>query len=246
MVPIFQKCVFCRRPFGGEAVMSDEHVFGEWVSKVVPGTGKFQLDGGCGQTRRKTKLMELKNHATCVACNTGWMSRIEQAAKPHLVHPIQGQHVRWATGSAQIAVSAWAFKTALMLDCCWEGQLFPARQYRYLYDLRVPLPETWITIAAYGVQPDAKTFRSGWAARSLIGYSTADGPGHGYRVTFSVGHLVFQIFGHPGREQLQPVRPVTFGDQEIEAFRTLWPLRVGRLDWPPPYGFDASALNEIV
>lgn len=63
-------------------------------------------------------------------------------------------------------------------------------------------------------------------------------------MTFSVGHLVFQLFGNLGvRDELHPERTFEVGKLRVTDFtRPLWPISLIPLDWPPEHGFTNNAL----
>jgi hypothetical protein len=70
-------CAFCRKPGA-----SDEHVFADWITDVVPGEGVFTT-GGTGRRRTKQSgRLAVISRAPCGICNNGWMSQLEEQTKP--------------------------------------------------------------------------------------------------------------------------------------------------------------------
>lgn len=91
-------CLFCGRPWG-EVRRSDEHVLPQWMrrhesdllkaSQTAYSAG-FDLDDQAREfielptllTTKKSSLLTLKTREVCTGCNNGWMSRLEEAARP--------------------------------------------------------------------------------------------------------------------------------------------------------------------
>ncbi len=104
-VPLDAGCLFCGRPWG-EARRSDEHVLPQWMRKHETDLLKstqtgysagFDLDDQAREfielptllTTKKSSLLALKTRAVCADCNNGWMSRLEEAARP-LIRQLAG------------------------------------------------------------------------------------------------------------------------------------------------------------
>jgi len=118
----FKRCLFC-----GEHGSSREHVFALWISKLFSDAAPFTVKATHGRSKTGLKQIALYSRAACRHCNNGWMSELEQRARPLLTPAIPGQTVRW-DAEEQLIVAAWAFKTALMLDRSSTSR--HARRYR--------------------------------------------------------------------------------------------------------------------
>jgi hypothetical protein len=96
--PITSGCLFCGRPWG-EVRRSDEHVLPQWMRRHETDLLKalqtacsagFDLDDQAREfvelptllTTKKSSLLTLKTREVCTGCNNGWMSRLEEAARP--------------------------------------------------------------------------------------------------------------------------------------------------------------------
>jgi hypothetical protein len=165
-------CIFCRQPGA-----SEEHVFSRAVSRIVPGEGDFIS----GIRQHPTKVIDITNRATCVACNTGWMSDFEDRAIPLLIDPLQGR-ARTYSATEQIWLAAWAFKTACMLDCSWPGRVIPDRHYRYLFRFRTPPANVHIWVTSYR-PTSGEAFHSVRGLRWGLDVSKQGMPGSGRRYT---------------------------------------------------------------
>ena len=92
------KCVFC----GGRG-LTKGHVWPEWLQDILPRKShhlqfsgriaSFAPSGPISQKLREGHAGTRKPRNTCLSCNTGWMSRIEQAAMPDATPLILGKPV---------------------------------------------------------------------------------------------------------------------------------------------------------
>ena len=76
------------------------------------------------------ELTDKRIHAThrlvegrvCGACNNGWMSRLEESAKPTLIELIENRRGVWEIGDQEASIVAkWAVKTAYVLANVSKG-----------------------------------------------------------------------------------------------------------------------------
>jgi hypothetical protein len=130
-------CLFCGEP---DYVRGKEHVFPLWlleefelknyqtcVSQVY--VEEFDTLYGFGVTyfpgrrigfrselKRQHALSAFVNGGVCKDCNNGWMSELEQEARPILVPLIQGhKHPRDLKKQESFTLALWAMKTAYAL-----------------------------------------------------------------------------------------------------------------------------------
>src|ERR1700742_2428273 len=94
------RCIFCLKPG-----TTNEHLFPDWLRVLFPRTPKDTTTRGVTQWGQD-KLGKLyampartihKGHSgvtkipyVCAGCNNGWMSRLENRARPFLMPLIQG------------------------------------------------------------------------------------------------------------------------------------------------------------
>jgi len=74
---------------------SREHVFSDWLLQefdpnVSMGLFRMLGDGSRRQVRDEIKLASFRLKEICECCNNGWMSNLENAAKPLILALIQG------------------------------------------------------------------------------------------------------------------------------------------------------------
>lgn len=131
-------CAFC----GDDSRrLTDEHVFGDWVSRLFG--SKAPPDGFNGKAQIFDAAGNLKEFAAipfqqvvkipCEACNTGWMRGLEDSVIPFLTPMILGERVRLRP-SRQRLLATWCVKTALVMDHLHpRSRIVPDAHYHELY-----------------------------------------------------------------------------------------------------------------
>lgn len=116
-------CAFCRRP----AAMTAEHVWGAWLKPFVPVAANKhylhqRLVGRHGtqprdylQTKAGGSPLNSTVRVVCAKCNSGWLSSIQNTAKPHLVPLIQGSECIIGA-DAQAAIATWATMASMTAE----------------------------------------------------------------------------------------------------------------------------------
>ena len=132
------QCIFCGQPWG-EVNKSNEHVLGhlrrrpgklrnERTSQSAGLTfdvesQQFVWHPMITQTR-DSSLLNLRTREVCESCNTGWMSRLEQQAKPLLMDLEEaakgGEPLDFARSEA-LTLARWALKTAITHELTMDG-----------------------------------------------------------------------------------------------------------------------------
>lgn len=115
------RCIFC-----GCSDMSDEHLIADWANRAFAkarkptghlhgaliGQGQMRIDGGDPVAAAKV---------VCTACNSGWLSVIDNAASKVLRPLVRGDREVTLDRAGQTAVAAWIYKCALILDAADHG-----------------------------------------------------------------------------------------------------------------------------
>jgi len=198
-------CVFCG---DDRNRLSDEHALADWISDLFPAypAGVAQLVGADDRVRRWAQVpFQQRLKIVCVKCNTGWMSRLEAAAKPFLTPMLLGQRQELRPRTQKL-LAFWAVKTALVIDHFHpKERVVPDSEYRALYTLRSPLPShlVWLgrlqsmpreragdIVAAASAQAVTYLHSDSDSRESIIRWASEGRKL--YRITFRVGHLVVQ------------------------------------------------------
>lgn len=169
------------------------------------------------------------------------MSAIEAAVRPLIEPVIRGANATWAPPQQNV-VATWAFKTALMVDRARHDRhvVWP-EHFRHLYEMKVPPPSVQVHLGRYHPGEGDQQLAPGIAVR--VGIDQVPGLGLGedgaYRISFSVGQVIFDVRGFPGINNVD-LRPVRFAGTKsglvvpmAGSFSELWPRGGSSFTWPP-------------
>lgn len=185
-----RKCVFCGAP-----KVTREHVLPAWLSAVLPGQGRFYLAeahaaaNGNVQSQWSADRLDKTVKRVCRECNQGWMSTLEQEAKPVLTPLIQGQ--RRLVQGAQALIATWMIKTAMM---CELGRLRPAQEFtpashhRHVFEHQQPPPGSCVWAGGYA---GGKTVA---VHQRLLRLHSSTGEASAFASTITLGALLLQAF----------------------------------------------------
>lgn len=226
--------------FCGLGGSSEEDIFAKWITKALGGPGEFGFDLQTrhGRSKTNTRLLRLTSRAACERCNNEWMSQFEQTVGPLLTPIFRGQSVSWSAESDKLRIARWIFKTALMIDRSHKPRYWtaPENHFGYLYKHRKPPPSATINLGLYVPAPDERPWAA-WTSSAWASIKSRSGAElNGYRVTFSVGHAIFETYAHSDIERGDLIfdRGMTFGGKPVsDAFRRLWPMTPDPHAWPP-------------
>jgi hypothetical protein len=238
-------CVFC----GGTGSLSTEHVIPRWLRKALMIKGPVLQYTGTVRTG-SAQTLSIVFHEVCARCNSGWLERLETAARPVLEQVLLGA----APGTAvvldpdqQAAVATWAVKTALLLnlgefrgaDHGW----IPASTLQWLHEhsgSRMPPPGARVWIGGFNT--------SNVPARVQAACLYADdGSPCATCVTFSAGRVLFQVFATEQEDaNLSPDNETWLApkDAYAQALVRIAPSSAA-VRWPPEAVFGAGDLDEL-
>jgi hypothetical protein len=147
------RCIFCKG-FG----LSHEHLFSDWLREIFPrkpdDTHTFSYvehtPGGKEIRRQRQGHSGSKRIRTvCRQCNNGWMSAIDERAKPAATPLIYANRKRIGSDAAT-TLTVWLSKTAMVGDTIHLNRsLIPQKQRTYLMEKKLP-PNGWqVWLASY-------------------------------------------------------------------------------------------------
>jgi hypothetical protein len=147
-----KKCTFCRQPLSGAS--SREHILPQWlldefgIRDLDVSPTHFSSDGTTISTRSH-QLKNLVAGGVCRDCNSGWMSALENRARPLLRDLFENKtSVIDYSDSDRFIIARWATKTALTLNL---GSNFhkniPDAHYHFLFDDYSDLPSRTVVFA---------------------------------------------------------------------------------------------------
>lgn len=136
-----KSCLFCGAK--GSAVLTNEHVIPRWLLEHLNLPENDQLFQAVASSTTETFVKQPRIHSSfnfvqgrvCEDCNTGWMNRLEAAAKPILVPLIEKVRTIDSLSPEEAdIVGKWATKTAHMH---LNSTLLPPRRamcYKTIYE----------------------------------------------------------------------------------------------------------------
>ena len=225
-------------------------MFARWISALFSDAGPMKLEKRPGRSSDGLRTINVKSRASCAECNSGWMSRAEMAAKPLLTAIFRGERVVWDEDE-QIAVARWSMKTALMLDrSSAEARIVPAEHFSYLYREQAPPPSVAVYLSQYFPAAGEVNHATVGSCYRPTGVDPFLYP-NPYKITFSVGQAIFEVFGHTGSAALE-IRRMGYRSRSglvvptVDQFRQLWPLPGCTYEWPPQGGHLGTHNLEVL
>jgi hypothetical protein len=231
-------CAFCRRT---DEKITNEHVFPNWISRLFghDPTGTAELVVGGSVKSFPAVVFQQKVRVVCKPCNEGWMNDLEKQVKVIMGPMMLDGQATELTPAVQGHLATWAVKTAMMMDYLHPSdRVIPEAQYDDFYRLRKPLPGhiVWIAHRAKLEDETGRELMGSVLKQSLGEFRIDPTVQHDvpkwqeegrnvYRVTFTIGHVVFQVFGHNLPLGFQVALPPTY------VVHCLWPDGQ-RMSWP--------------
>jgi hypothetical protein len=235
-------CIFYRDGCGR---CTKEDVWPTWVSKYIPRdienyTAGFTKVFPHHKEETKEKIdgdpRSRRVRFVCGKCNSGWMSVLQNTAKPILLPLIMGEKIVLSQ-SAQRIVAAWCAMSIMTADFFYpERQAIPQVQRDWLRDKGEPPPDTWkIWIANYQrvewVNHCARNLIPVLAGKEDIPEFSADGiPRPNTQTTsFVVGKLYIHAYSSVLPNM---VEKIGISPPLSEAICQIWPVREHFVAWP--------------
>jgi len=225
-------CMFCH-----EKASTKEDAWPLWLTKRFPTSSTAHMDaelGGRKLPNWPTAKPRLQLKWICQSCNNGWMSRLENSAKP-IVESILDDKLKGLDTSAQSTLAQWAVKTAMVLEAIDSNRAwFYSQDERQLMRTALAIPQrtsVWIAKCVnrpniYSTQKDLRT--------------TFDDDGvHALVTTMTFGSLALQVVSIKTPAAIPENVPVTYDVSEGPWEQTLvqvWPTSQNSRAWPPYHG----------
>ena len=244
-----KSCVFCGRSDGK---ISKEHAWPNWVRKLFPGGSSvvvgFREPGGqLGDLRfAKSNDMGLVTNVVCSACNSGWMSNLENAIESLWTGSIRDGTPILLTEDQQVLTARWALKTAMVFEFTSTELPFHTFDERNALQKGEPPDELWtmIWLGRYAGDEMARCGGAGIQADIKI----ADGsivPVSCRCSTVSLGRLAFQVLTvHPSGPV--PRLELLMNDRWEDQLTELWPRTGTKAGWPPEGDIGDGMFPDLV
>ena len=240
-----KRCVFC----GDDTVpMTREHIFSDWIAdlygEMPRGISQVVDDEGI-KTWSQRAFQDTVRIVCQDRCNGGWMSRLEGRVKPILGPMITKGWATTLSPASQALIAFWAVKTALVLDYFHPTvPWYQSRSIPALYAAQQPLPSHMVWLGRRNASADclAESIKQEISQievpkddphiQEQIRADIASGRGI-YRITFGIGHVVLQVFGHTLPTRLD----ISEGPGNGEITHRIWPTQ-DHVTWPPLKSVD--------
>ena len=243
-------CVFCGK---NNVKMTDEHVFGDWISRYfikelgVELKGVAEIVDADGRvTQFPTTPFQQKVKIVCKPCNEGWMSTLEASVIDLLKPMMIGKSVM-LRNNAKKRLAFWCAKTAFVLDHLHpHNRVVPDSHFHELFDRQRALNSQVILVAYRSVTKEAPGQLLASALKQPVvniqiptdsfpsiaeevQKHVADGRLM-YKITFAIGNFVALVFGHdlPMSMNVNSPRPIA---------RHIWPINQ-RFRWSSELSID--------
>lgn len=249
--------MFC----GAPPPLTEEHVWSQWLAAEVPDLGHFGMEvtgifGDQGSFRRqRRKPSSVKPKIVCADCNNGWMSQLQERAKPDLVPLFRGE-VTTLDQEAQARVASWLAMTAY--TAAWAnrdhgGWAIPQDHRTELCATGHPpvRSQIWIAPCSHDDRPPGTpAYGLRYRLIRLDHLDAATGAGvvvparPAYAAALSVGNLAALVFGHtyePGIHHVLRFR----GLFEL-ALKAVWPAANPLVAFPVDAVLDYDNFNALI
>lgn len=141
------KCIFCGR--GG---LTKEHMWADWLRNYIPRAMLEHVIGDIAIFPEKHELRSLKHRegdphsrkirCVCRDCNNGWMSQLQEDAKPFLLPALTGKQTILLR-KGQLTLSAWIAMMVMVAEYANRDKVaIPTSDRRWLLTKRQP-PSHW-------------------------------------------------------------------------------------------------------
>ena len=238
-------CVFC----GATGSLSREHVIAKWVRKALQITEPVKVYSGTTYVGA-AETLAIVFREVCTNCNTGWMERLESAARPVLEPLLLGAAPgtsRVLDPDQQAVLATWAVKTSLLLTLSeFRSQDYgwiPVSTLQWLHehnDLRVPPPGSRVWMGGFNTSDVPARVQAGCL------YDTSRKPA-AQCTTFSVGCILFQVFTTEQDDaDLPPDTDAWLAPKGLYAHALLQIApSISPIRWPPQAVFGADDLESL-
>jgi hypothetical protein len=232
-----KRCIFCQE----ETKLTREDFFPQWFREIYPApadsqgsrlnaqvswherdaaTGEIVTKIAAGKLARPGDLADQTLRIACASCNNGWMSRLQQVAKPHLIPYIKGKWAR-PNRSARKCISSWATMFAMVVEFGDEPSAVvpPIERQVFMRDLSPPIG-AWVL--AGRLAGDLPYWFHRRALRLTLDPNDVAGRPNTQLTTITLGHLLLQVY--LTTSDLTPIDPV---QRCVEhGLSPLWPLHL--------------------
>jgi hypothetical protein len=250
-----KQCIFCQeRPSN----MTDEHVWGDWVTSHVPRTMNKHTHANVFMPRpgepdpadlrvRAGDPLSSQVKVVCEKCNSGWLSGIQNSAKPFLLPLFEGA-AHQIDVEAQKKIAAWITMATMTGEyLSREPRRVAVSQVdrTWFMDHSEPLPNWSVWIGRHRwhrAVPQSSHLSLHVLDTDTLPDQLTDEPARPNTQTtaFSIGEL----FAFAMSSEFPEIPPGWDWRTATSArinLRRIWPIEKAAIRWPPPAMTDQHA-----
>ncbi|MDQ2632371.1 MAG: hypothetical protein M3Y78_01395 [Pseudomonadota bacterium] len=198
-----RQCIFC-----GRKGVSKEHIYSQWIAPILPAQKAAYYNEDKLTTIAKVvqlapelrtrpgSVTTKKVRAACAACNNGWMSLNEEAARPYLTPMIRGEPIALDSASQEI-IARWIAMKIIVAEHAKPGLAVTPQTDRTALMLKGTVPAYFnIYAAPHRAESDVGFMRN--ALTVSLDYSGPKPPLDGMpknlqQATLLIGRLFIQV-----------------------------------------------------
>jgi hypothetical protein len=217
-----EKCIFCNKN-----EISEERAFPVWLMQRYAGKGTVTYQNHVDAPIRRThnRPLRIRRKCVCKGCNNGWMSIIQNNAKPIIETLLDSEASPIGIQECK-ALMLWAVMTTMVLESfnVPETWRYTELDRCLISDKRDQLPPaTYVWLARWIDSPGP----------SFIKLVTPDGyPERAFLATLAFGTLVFQILKlvpKNGGNKLPGQKPGPWNETLFQVY----PPQSSSMEWSP-------------
>lgn len=240
-----KSCIFC----GAVGKLTNEHIWGDWTRNYVPRTqNKHEFRSIVAKTPTSETAEPVRIRAgdplnsqvkvVCKPCNNGWLSQIQEKAKPYLIPLVEGRGA-FLGRQAQRQIATWATMATMTgeyLSRDPQNISVPQSERSKFMQTSRP-PRNWrIWIGKY----EREKWAGQWLHNSFPIYSTSEiaevsassvrRPNH-QTTSFVIGKLFVHVFSGHFRSIIMRWDWQN-APSALAALREVWPIEESVVRWP--------------
>jgi hypothetical protein len=234
-----RSCRFC----GATEKLTREHWLPQWTRALVddgPPAPYVRAEEEQIEHIWDAPLGSMTVKQVCEGCNAGWMSQLEEQARPLLTPMLRGQ-VRTFSAAEQLMLATWAAKTIYAADLTRPDPVAPDENRKWVREHQVPPSGTTVLVARYGGRRYPLYTAGGTKTLEISAAGGPPQPWRTYVLSVSAGPVVLQIFGHAIANVVE-FRPTGW---KRDFAHVLWP-DPAPLTWPLPRALGDDGLRRFV
>ncbi len=245
-----RQCAFCP----STASLTGEHLRSDWVNKLLEGRTHHyvisQRSYGIEPSQWRDKQLNLKANVVCSACNSGWMSQLDNEAKFALQDIVLRDSSVCILPQGLSAIAAFTMKCGFVADYLTRHRepFFNHKTRQEFARSRRPTDgaHMWLGRIRQPREKKSGIYKTRYGIRRETDAPTLDN----YVFTFSIETILLQlaITRFTDRFGESAYSPELNQEKRLNGLLIpFWPPRVFDkcVEWPPPYNIHNTQLEEV-